>query len=48
MGSAVEFDVDFFVRDRDSGGHVEEIAEDLSGLGIGVAAHAAGEQAVEA
>ena len=48
MSSAVEFDIDVFVGDGDGSGHVEEIAKNLSGLSIGIAAHALGEQAVEA
>ena len=38
---------DFGRCNGDIGGHVDEIAKDLAGLGVVVAAHAAGGQAVE-
>ena len=48
MGAAVEADLDLLLLDRHVGRHVDEVAEDLAGLGVGVAAHASGEEAVEA
>ena len=39
---------DFGRCNGDIGGHVDEIAKDLAGLGVVVAAHAAGGQAVGA
>ena len=38
----------FFVRHRDGGREINQIAEDLAGLRVGVAAQALGQQAVEA
>ena len=46
MGAAVEVDMDFGVGDRDVGGRVDEVTEDVPG--IGVAAHATRRQAVQA
>jgi hypothetical protein len=48
MGAAVESDRDFIVGDGDISRHVDEIPEDLARLGIIVATHAAGHQAIEA
>jgi len=47
MGAAMEAHPDFGRCNGDIGGHVDEIAKDLAGLGVVVAAHAAGGQAVE-
>jgi len=46
--SAMKFDVDFGFRNGDGSWHIQEIAEDLPGLGVGVAAHTLSEQAIEA
>ena len=43
----MEAHFDFGRCNGDIGGHVDEIAKDLGGLGVVVAAHAAGGQAVE-
>src|SRR5205085_7463593 len=48
MGTTVEADGDLFATDGNIGGHVDEVAEDLAGLGIGVAAHAVRHGAIEA
>ena len=45
--TAMEAHPDFGRCNGDIGGHVDEIAKDLAGLGVVVAAHAAGGQAVE-
>src|SRR5882672_10138484 len=47
MGAAMESHRDFVLGDGDVGRHVDEIAEDLARLGIVVAAHAAGHEAIE-
>jgi hypothetical protein len=44
----MESDSDLFVRDGHVCRHVDEVAEDLSGLGVIVPAHAIGHQAIEA
>src|ERR1700687_5269917 len=44
VGAAMEAHRDFAVRDGDVGGHVDEVAEDQSRLGLIVAAHAAGHE----
>src|SRR5574341_1140479 len=48
MGAAVEGDGDLSLTDGDAVRHVDEVAEDLPSVGIAVAAHAAGEEAVQA
>ena len=48
MGAAVEADGDVTVGDDDVGRHVDEVAEDLTGLGVVVAAHASSHEAIEA
>ena len=48
VGAAMEPNPDFLVRDGDICGHVDEIAEYLARLGVVVAAHTAGHQAIEA
>jgi len=47
MGTAMESHRDFVLGDGDFGRHVDEIAENLARLGIVVAAHAAGHEAIE-
>jgi hypothetical protein len=47
MCAAVEAYPDFVLGYGDVGRHVDEVAEDLARLGIVVAAHAAGHQAIE-
>ena len=47
VGAAMEAHDDFVVGDGYVGGHVDKVAEDQAGLCIVVAAHAAGEEAVE-
>ena len=47
MGSAVEIHRNLGWSDLDGGGEVEQVTEDLSCLGIGVAPHAVGEAAIE-
>ena len=44
----MEADGDLVVGDSDVGGHVDEVAEDLSGLCVVVSAHAFGHDAIEA
>ena len=48
VSASMEADGDSAVGDVDVGGHVDEVAEDLSGLGVVVSAHAAGDEAIEA
>ena len=48
VGAAVEAHPNFGFGDGDASGHVDEVAEDLAGLGVIIAAHAAGHQAVQA
>jgi hypothetical protein len=48
MGSPVESNCDFAIRDSDLGWHINEIAEDLAGLSIVVTTHATGHDAIEA
>ena len=48
MRPAVKADLDFAIGDRDIGGHIDEVAEDLASLSIGIAAHPFGEYPVEA
>ena len=47
MGAAMETHGDFIFGDGDIGGHVDEITEDLAGLGVAVSAHAACHQPIE-
>jgi hypothetical protein len=47
MGAAMEAHRDFVLGNGDIGRHVDEIAEDLAGLGIVIAAHAARHAAIE-
>lgn len=39
-------DLHLLVGDQDIGGRVDEVTEDVARLGIGLSAHAAGQQAV--
>jgi hypothetical protein len=39
VGTAVKADLDFAIRYGDVGGNVDQIAKDLAGLSIGIAAH---------
>lgn len=48
MGAPVEMDSDAGVVDVDGGGHVDQVAEDLPGLGVSVAAHATRDEPIEA
>jgi len=48
MGSPVEADLDFSFSDRHISWHVDQITEDLTSLGVGVASHPAREDAIEA
>ena len=48
MGAAVEAHGNFGWRGGDIGRHVDQVAEDLARLGIVIATHAAGHDAVEA
>src|SRR5665213_2061611 len=48
MCATIEPHLDLLFGDIHGGGHVDEVAEDDSGLCIGVAAHLAGEQSLEA
>ena len=47
MSAAVEAYGDFARTDGDIGGHIDQVAEDLSGLSIVVTAHAVRHQAIE-
>ena len=47
MGSAVEADLDLVFHQCDIGWHVDQIAEDLPGLGIRIATHPLGEDTGE-
>ena len=47
MGAAVEADGDLGFGDGDIGGHIDQIAEDLPGLGVAVAPHSAPDKAVK-
>ena len=42
VGTAVKADLDFAIRYGDVGGNVDQIAKDLAGLRIGIAAHGLG------
>jgi hypothetical protein len=48
MRATIETHLDLLFCDIHGGGHVDEVAEDDPGLRIGVAAHLAGEQSVQA
>ena len=48
VGTAVEANVDLGLGDGDVGWGVDEVAEDVASLGVGVTAHAPGQQTVEA
>ena len=48
VGAPMESHPDFIFGDGDVSRHVDEVAEDLTRLGIVVAAHAAGHEAIEA
>ena len=48
MCASVKADCDFALSDGDIGRHIDEVAEDLASLGIGIAAHAFGEYPLEA
>jgi len=43
--TAVEAHLNFTIGNGDIGGHVDQISEDLTGLGIRIAAHPFGEYA---
>ena len=47
MRAAMEADLDFAFRDGDVGREVDQIAEDLAGLRLRIAAHGFGEDAIE-
>ena len=47
MGASMEVHAHLAGRDSDLSGHVDEVAEDLSGLRVGIAAHALREEPVE-
>ena len=47
MGTAVKADLDFAIRYGDVGGNVDQIAKDLAGLSIGIAAHCFGESSID-
>ena len=47
MRAAVEADLDLAFSDCDVGRDVDEIAEDLASLSVGIAAHGFGEDAIE-
>ena len=47
MRAAMKADLDFAFRDCDVGRDVDQIAEDLASLRIGIAAHGFGEDAIE-
>ncbi len=47
MGTAVKADLDFAIRYGDVGGNVDQIAKDLAGLRIGIAAHGLGENSID-
>jgi predicted amidohydrolase YtcJ len=48
MGAAVEAHGDFAFGDDEFGRHIDQVAKDLTRLSITVAAHALGDQAIEA
>ena len=47
MGTAVKADLDFAIRYGDVGRNVDQIAKDLTGLSIGIAAHCFGENTID-
>ena len=47
VSPSVEFHVYAAGGDGDVGGHVEQVAEDLASLGVGVASHSPGEETIE-
>ena len=47
MRAAMEADLGFAFRDGDVGRDVDQVAEDLASLRIGIAAHRLGEDAIE-
>jgi hypothetical protein len=47
VSAAMEPYGDFALTDGDIGGHIDQVAEDLSGLSIVVTAHAVRHQAIE-
>ena len=47
MGTAVKADLDFAIRYGDVGRNVDQIAKDLTGLGIEIAAHCLGENSID-
>jgi hypothetical protein len=47
VGTAVKADLDVAIRYGDVGGNVDQIAKDLAGLSIGIAAHGLGENAID-
>src|SRR5271166_3737293 len=47
VGTAVKADLDFAIRDGDVGRNVDQIAKDLAGLSIAIAAHCFGENSID-
>ncbi len=47
MGATMVVHGNLFVADDNVGRHVNEVAENLAGLGVGVAAHLLGDEAIE-
>jgi len=43
----VEFDTHLVIRDRNIGGRVDDVSEDLSRLGVKMATHATGKRPME-